>query len=152
MSAPKALEPVANLVERLRDGACCMDGPVGSSGVFDEAATEALLNEAAALIETQAARIEELEFEHKVLAATASEAVRHSRGIRTANEHAAIEEAERLRALLAEAEKALAMAAQFIENGVEMGYVRMPTYTGDPAHDTLPAIRQALAALKEQTP
>ncbi len=41
---------------------------------------------------------------------------------------------------------ALAKAKQFIVNGVELGYIKMPKYADDPAHETLPAI---LAALDE---
>lgn len=41
--------------------------------------------------------------------------------------------------------KALRAAEQFIVNGVEMGYIRMPdAETPDTAHDTLPLIRAAL--------
>lgn len=51
---------------------------------------------------------------------------------------------------LEEAEKALEKAAQFITNGVELGFIRMPDAdTPDPAHETLPAIRKALTTIKE---
>lgn len=41
---------------------------------------------------------------------------------------------------------ALEKAEQFIANGVELGFIRMPdASTPDPAHDTLPAIRAAIA-------
>jgi hypothetical protein len=40
---------------------------------------------------------------------------------------------------------ALNAAKQFIENGVEMGFIRMPDKrTPDSAHDTLPAIEDAI--------
>jgi hypothetical protein len=46
---------------------------------------------------------------------------------------------------------ALKAAKQFIENGVEFGYIRMPDAdTPDTAHDTLPKINAAIAAMKEQ--
>lgn len=46
--------------------------------------------------------------------------------------------------------EALEQAQQFIENGVESGYIRMPDQSlPDPAHKTLPAIRQALAQLDQ---
>jgi hypothetical protein len=58
------------------------------------------------------------------------------------------EEVERLR-------EALKAAEQFIANGIEMGFIRMPDDgTPDPAHNTLPMIRAALApsaARDEQT-
>lgn len=41
----------------------------------------------------------------------------------------------------------LKAAEQFIVNGVETGYVRLPDYDDDPAHSTLPLIRDALALL-----
>lgn len=42
---------------------------------------------------------------------------------------------------------ALKAARQFIENGVEFGFVRMPDpSTPDPAHNTLPTINAAIAA------
>jgi len=42
---------------------------------------------------------------------------------------------------------ALKAAKQFIENGVELGFIRMPDRsTPDPAHNTLPAIKAAIAA------
>lgn len=48
-----------------------------------------------------------------------------------------------------EIKKALVAAEQFIVNGVELGYIRMPNpETPDSAHDTLPMIRQAQTALK----
>jgi hypothetical protein len=41
---------------------------------------------------------------------------------------------------------ALEKAEQFIVNGVELGFIRLPDPgTPDPAHDTLPAIRAAIA-------
>lgn len=50
---------------------------------------------------------------------------------------------------LEEIKKALAAAEQFIVNGVELGYIRMPNpETQDSAHDTLPMIRQAQLALE----
>ncbi|MGV2110104.1 hypothetical protein ACQZ46_02375 [Agrobacterium salinitolerans] len=51
--------------------------------------------------------------------------------------------------VLEEIKKALAAAEQFIVNGVELGYIRMPNpETPDSAHDTLPMIRQAQKALE----
>lgn len=48
--------------------------------------------------------------------------------------------------------KALEKAKQFIENGIEFGFIRMPdAETPDSAHETLPAICQALAQIKETT-
>lgn len=48
--------------------------------------------------------------------------------------------------LLAPILDALRKAEQFIVNGCEMGFIRMPDAgTPDPAHDTLPAIRSAIA-------
>lgn len=45
--------------------------------------------------------------------------------------------------------KALEAAEQFIVNGVELGYIRMPDpRTPDSAHDTLPMIQQAQTALE----
>lgn len=50
---------------------------------------------------------------------------------------------------LEEIKKALTAAEQFIVNGVELGYIRMPNpETPDSAHDTLPMIRQAQTALE----
>lgn len=43
--------------------------------------------------------------------------------------------------------ESLKAAEQFIVNGVEFGYIRMPDYDGDTAHSTLPMIRNALALL-----
>ncbi len=65
------------------------------------------------------------------------------------------DEIERLRALPSTAEApsawrdALEAAKQFIENGLELGYIRMPTMATDPAHKTLPLI---IAALKSAPP
>lgn len=47
---------------------------------------------------------------------------------------------ERIKAMRA----ALQKAEQFIVNGVEFGFIRMPETASDPAHETLPAIRAAL--------
>lgn len=45
--------------------------------------------------------------------------------------------------------KALEAAEQFIVNGVELGYIRMPDpEVPDSAHQTLPMIRQALSTLE----
>lgn len=44
-------------------------------------------------------------------------------------------------------ERILTAAEQFITNGVEFGYVRMPEFVADPAHDTLPMIREGLKLL-----
>lgn len=46
--------------------------------------------------------------------------------------------------------KTLEAAEQFIVNGVDYGFVNMPD-AGDPAHDTLPAIRAALKGLRSCT-
>jgi len=47
-------------------------------------------------------------------------------------------------------EKALKAARQFITNGIEFGYIRMPdANTPDSAHDTLPLIDAALSAYKQ---
>lgn len=43
-------------------------------------------------------------------------------------------------------------AEQFIANGIEFGFIRLPDAgTPDPAHDTLPAIRAALAKAGRQS-
>jgi hypothetical protein len=39
-------------------------------------------------------------------------------------------------------------AERFIRNGIELGYIRMPTDI-DPAHETLPALHAALAKHRE---
>lgn len=44
---------------------------------------------------------------------------------------------------------ALRDAEEFIANGIEMGYIRLPEYSDDKALKTLPAIRAVLAKLKE---
>lgn len=54
---------------------------------------------------------------------------------------------------LAEAQErcveALRLAEEFIANGIELGFIRMPDAdTPDPAHKALPTIRAALAALQ----
>ena len=47
--------------------------------------------------------------------------------------------------------QALRDAKQFIENGVEFGYIRMPdAETPDSAHNTLPAICAILARIDEE--
>ncbi|WP_027039089.1 hypothetical protein [Mesorhizobium ciceri] len=47
---------------------------------------------------------------------------------------------------------ALKAAEQFMVNGVELGFIRMPDAgTPDPAHDTLPAVRAAIAAASVQS-
>lgn len=47
--------------------------------------------------------------------------------------------------------EALRHAEKFIENGIELGVIRMPDKeTPDPAHDTLPMIKQALATIEQQ--
>lgn len=44
---------------------------------------------------------------------------------------------------------ALEKAKQFIENGIELGYIRMPDAdTPDIAHNTLPMINAAIAAAR----
>lgn len=45
--------------------------------------------------------------------------------------------------------EALEKAKQFIENGIELGYIRMPDAdTPDSAHKTLPMINAAIAAAR----
>ncbi len=44
-----------------------------------------------------------------------------------------------------ELERALGLARQFIENGIELGFIRLPETLSDPAHDTLPLIERPLA-------
>jgi acyl-CoA reductase-like NAD-dependent aldehyde dehydrogenase len=52
-----------------------------------------------------------------------------------------------LRQQLVTAQEALKRAEQFIVNGTELGYIRMPDpETPDSAHETLPAIRAALVS------
>lgn len=47
------------------------------------------------------------------------------------------------------AKDALEHARMFIENGVELGYIKMPdVYTPDPAHETLGKIKAVLATLQ----
>lgn len=49
------------------------------------------------------------------------------------------------------AEEASNAAKQFIQNGVELGYILMPdAETPDSAHETLPLIIKAIAAIREQ--
>ena len=59
------------------------------------------------------------------------------------------DEAEAVARMMAAAPEMLAAlldAAQFIINGVELGFIRMPDVdTPDPAHRTLPRIRAAIA-------
>lgn len=43
---------------------------------------------------------------------------------------------------------ALIAAKQFIENGIEFGYIRMPTVNHDPANYTLPTIQAAIEDLQ----
>ena len=48
---------------------------------------------------------------------------------------------------------ALKGARQFITNGVELGFIRMPDAgTPDPAHDTLPAIEAAISKAEGTQP
>lgn len=48
---------------------------------------------------------------------------------------------------------ALMKAKQFIVNGVELGFIRMPdTSTPDPAHETLPIIEAAIAKAEGRQP
>jgi hypothetical protein len=42
--------------------------------------------------------------------------------------------------------EALRMAEQFIQNGVEFGFINMPATKTDPAYRTLPAIQAALGS------
>jgi hypothetical protein len=52
----------------------------------------------------------------------------------------------RLIAAAPEMYEALKAAEQFISNGIEVGFIRMPDAdTPDPAHNTLPAVRAAIA-------
>lgn len=52
-------------------------------------------------------------------------------------------------ALVLQLAHALARAKSFIENGSALGYIRMPDAdVPDPAHQTLPAIKEALAAFQ----
>lgn len=44
---------------------------------------------------------------------------------------------------IATKDEALAKAEQFIVNGIELGFISMPEYQDNPAHETLPAIRRA---------
>ena len=47
---------------------------------------------------------------------------------------------------------ALKAARQFIVNGTELGFIRMPdAETPDPAHDTLPMIERAIADLEAKS-
>jgi len=47
--------------------------------------------------------------------------------------------------------KALEAARQFIENGIELGFIRMPDeYSTDSALDTLPMIKKALSTIKKE--
>jgi hypothetical protein len=67
------------------------------------------------------------------------------------------EEAERraiaMAALLAQAERALAAASEFITNGVALGFIRMPDAdVPDPAHDTPRKVQAALAAIRAHDP
>lgn len=49
--------------------------------------------------------------------------------------------------------EALRKAEEFIVNGIEFGFIRMPdASTPDSAHATLPAIRVALAKARGETP
>lgn len=61
------------------------------------------------------------------------------------------EAADRIEALevaIVQAREALERADQFITNGIEFGYIRMPDAdTPDSAHETPRVIRQALSAL-----
>ena len=64
---------------------------------------------------------------------------------------AEIERSNSIGAMAATMHAALKKAERFIVNGVEMGFIRMPDAdTPDPAHDALPAIQAALAALTTQ--
>ena len=51
--------------------------------------------------------------------------------------------------LLGQAIDALRKAKMFIENGTELGYIRLPE-RGDPALETLPVISAVLAAAAER--
>ncbi len=52
---------------------------------------------------------------------------------------------DRLLAATPDLVAAVKRALQFIENGLETRHVRMPDFVADPAHDTLPILRAALA-------
>lgn len=61
-----------------------------------------------------------------------------------------LEKLEAAEARVQALEQALRMSEQFINNGVELGYIRLPD-SPDPALETLPAIRAALRpAVTEQ--
>jgi hypothetical protein len=53
---------------------------------------------------------------------------------------------------LDQAVEALVSARQFIVNGVELGFIRLPdASTPDPAHDTLPLIERTLQSIEGKT-
>lgn len=62
-----------------------------------------------------------------------------------------VAEREADRAAMREALEAAQHARQFIVNGVEFGYIRMPDAdTPDTAHDTLPEIESAITDLRQR--
>lgn len=92
-------------------------------------ALEPLLEEAARVLDAQEAEIARLrEIGHGLRSRLIA-----ARGLSNAR-------ADRIETL----EGALRVAERFIVNGVELGFIRMPETATDPAHETLPTIRQAL--------
>ncbi len=85
-------------------------------------------------------------------AATTKEAQQKTIGALMADVKQFRSERDTLRAQLAERNALLRLAKQFVVNGVELGYIRMPDAdTPDPAHDLLPKINAALSASAEQS-
>lgn len=67
-------------------------------------------------------------------------------------EHYAKEKVKAQAKHIAELEAALKVAQQFINNGIELGFISLPEDGADPAHDTRRIIAQALRARTEDTP
>jgi hypothetical protein len=64
-------------------------------------------------------------------------------------EHKRKDSDERIRKAAPQLLEALELAREFISNGIELGYIRMPDQdTPDSAHKTLPLIDAAIAAAK----
>lgn len=81
---------------------------------------------------------------------------KQGRHVATPEIRAAIDAAEAKRAVMAAAApemfEALKRAREFIANGIEFGFIRMPDAdTPDPAHGTLPAIDAALSKASPAT-
>lgn len=73
----------------------------------------------------------------------------HEREIMSPASEKAADRIAELEALLDEAGKALVAADQFITNGIELGFIRMPDKDcADPAHDTPSLNKQALASIQ----